>query len=279
LIEQNIFAPVGHEGGPYALHLSITENRLAFDIRLADGTPVVTHLFSLTPFRKIVKDYFLICDSYYAAIRTATPDRIEAIDMGRRGLHDEGSRILMERFKRKVRVDFDTSRRLFTLICVRHWKGWGGAGAPSAKPQAVLFACGLNSVRSPMAAALYRRMLGRTSYVGSAGVRKGELDPFAVAAMDEVGIDIAKHKPMTFEELEDWEGLNFDLIVTLSPEAHHKALELTRTLAADVEYWPTPDPTDAAGNREQRLEAYRAVRDMLAQRIKARFAWQPGGNE
>ena len=153
------------------------------------------------------------------------------------------------------------------------------ASLTSAKPQAVLFACGLNAVRSPMAAALYRRMLGRTSYVGSAGVRKGELDPFAVAAMEEVGIDIAKHKPMTFEELEDWEGLNFDLIITLSPEAHHKALELTRTLAADVEYWPTPDPTDAAGNREQRLEAYRAVRDMLAQRIKARFAWQPGGNE
>ena len=123
LIEQNTFAPIGHEGGPYALHLSIAENRLAFDIRLADGTPVVTHLFSLTPFRKIVKDYFLICDSYYAAIRTATPDRIEAIDMGRRGLHDEGSRILMERFKRKVRVDFDTARRLFTLICVLHWKG------------------------------------------------------------------------------------------------------------------------------------------------------------
>ena len=123
LIEQNTFAPIGHEGGPYALHLSLAENRLAFDIRLADGTPVVTHLFSLTPFRRIVKDYFLICDSYYAAIRTATPDRIEAIDMGRRGLHDEGSRILMERFKRKVRVDFDTARRLFTLICVLHWKG------------------------------------------------------------------------------------------------------------------------------------------------------------
>ena len=123
LIEQNTFAPIDHDGGPYALHLSIAENRLAFDIRLADGTPVVTHLFSLTPFRKIVKDYFLICDSYYAAIRTATPDRIEAIDMGRRGLHDEGSRILMERFKRKVRVDFDTARRLFTLICVLHWKG------------------------------------------------------------------------------------------------------------------------------------------------------------
>jgi protein-tyrosine-phosphatase len=147
------------------------------------------------------------------------------------------------------------------------------------RPQAVLFGCGLNSVRSPIAAALFRQLFGRGAYVASAGVRKGELDPFAVAAMDEIGLDIAKHRPMTFEELEDWEGLNFDLIVTLSPEAHHKALELTRTIAADVEYWPTPDPTLAAGNREQQLDAYRQVRDQLMQRIKTRFRWRPGGNE
>ena len=94
-----------------------------FDIRAPDGTPVIAHLLSLTPFRRIVKDYFMICDSYYQAIRTATPDRIEAIDMGRRGLHDEGSRLLQERLRRKVRIDFDTARRLFTLICVLHWKG------------------------------------------------------------------------------------------------------------------------------------------------------------
>ena len=107
-------------------------------------------------------------------------------------------------------------------------------------PQAVLFACGLNSVRSPMAESLLQQMFPQALYVRSAGVRKGELDPFAVAVMAELGQDISGHKPMTFEELEDWEGLNFDLIITLSPEAHHKALELTRTLAADVEYWPTP---------------------------------------
>jgi uncharacterized protein (UPF0262 family) len=123
LIEQNLFAPDGIDGGPFTLHLSITGNRLAFDIRREDGAPVVAHLLSLTPFRRIVKDYFLICDSYYQAIRTATPDRIEAIDMGRRGIHDEGSRTLQERLKGKVRVDFETSRRLFTLICVLHWKG------------------------------------------------------------------------------------------------------------------------------------------------------------
>src|SRR5215813_6453044 len=148
-----------------------------------------------------------------------------------------------------------------------------------ARPQAVLFACGLNSVRSPMAAALFKRLFGHVAYVGSAGVRTGELDPFAVAAMDEVGLDISEHRPMTFEELDDWEGLNFDLIVTLSPEAHHKALELTRTLAAEVEYWPTVDPTDAQGNREQKLGAYRDVCDGLLLRIRRRFSRAGAANE
>jgi uncharacterized protein (UPF0262 family) len=123
LLEDNSFAPVGDNSGPYKLNLSLKENRLVFDIRDSNDAPVMAHLLSLTPFKRIVKDYFLICDSYYAAIRTATPDRIEAIDMGRRGLHDEGSRILLEALKRKVKVDFDTARRLFTLICVLHWKG------------------------------------------------------------------------------------------------------------------------------------------------------------
>src|ERR1700745_11852 len=123
LIEQNAFAPVGHDGGPYALQLGIAENRLVFDVRLGDGTPVIAHMVSLTPFRSIIKDYFLICDSYYKAIRTSTPSQIEAIDMGRRGLHDERARVLMERLKDKIEVDFDTARRLFTLLSVLHWKG------------------------------------------------------------------------------------------------------------------------------------------------------------
>jgi uncharacterized protein (UPF0262 family) len=101
----------------------MSEIRLVFHIRKPDGAPVVAHLLSLSPLRKIVKDYFMICDSYYAATRTAAPDQIEAIDMGRRGLHDEGSRTLMERLEGKVTVDFPTARRLFTLICVLHWKG------------------------------------------------------------------------------------------------------------------------------------------------------------
>src|SRR5260370_41504499 len=115
--------------------------------------------------------------------------------------------------------------------------------APPGRPQGVLFACGMNGVRSPMAAALFRHLFGRSIYVASAGVRRGELDPFAVIAMEEIGLDIAKHNPMTFEELEDWEGLNFDLLVTLAPQAHHKPLERTRTIAAEGEYSPTPEPT------------------------------------
>jgi protein-tyrosine-phosphatase len=136
----------------------------------------------------------------------------------------------------------------------------------------VLFACGQNSVRSPMAASLLQQMFPQKLYVRSAGVKKGELDPFVVAVMAEMGQDLSKHRPMTFEELEDWEGMNFDLIITLSPEAHHKALELTRTMAADVEYWPTVDPTDTQGNREQKLAAYREVMDGLSMGIRKRFA-------
>ena len=130
-----------------------------------------------------------------------------------------------------------------------------------------------------MAAALFGQIFGRSIYVGSAGVRKGELDPFAVAAMDEIGLDISRHKPVTFEEIEEWEGLNFDLIVTLAPEAHHRALEITRTNAIDVEYWPTADPSAVEGSREQRLEAYREVRDQLLARIQERFAVRGIGNE
>ena len=123
LIEDNSFAPEGHKDGPYTLQLGIAENRLMFDIRKPDGEAVMVHLLSMTPFRRIVKDYFMICDSYYQAIRTATPEKIEAIDMGRRAIHDEGSKLLMERLARKIRLDFDTARRLFTLICVLHWRG------------------------------------------------------------------------------------------------------------------------------------------------------------
>ena len=124
LIEENSFHPVGDAGeGPYKLKLSLVETRLVLTITRADDAPVITHILSLTPFRRIVKDYFLICESYYEAIRTSAPSQIEAIDMGRRGLHNEGSQTLMDRLSGKIEVDFDTARRLFTLICVLHWRG------------------------------------------------------------------------------------------------------------------------------------------------------------
>jgi protein-tyrosine-phosphatase len=135
-------------------------------------------------------------------------------------------------------------------------------------PSAILFACTMNSVRSPMAAALMRHLTAKGVYVESAGVRAGALDPLAVEAMEEIGLEIGKHKPRRFEDLEDG---SFDLVITLSPEAQHKAMELTRTAATQVEYWPTIDPTAVEGSREQRLAAYRAVRDQLLERLKKRF--------
>ena len=140
--------------------------------------------------------------------------------------------------------------------------------AQSTKEAAVLFACTLNAVRSPMAAAMLRHLARGRLYVESAGVKAGELDPLAVEAMAEIGLEIGKHRPRRFEDLDDG---SFDLVITLSPEAQHKAMELTRTAATKVEYWPTIDPTATEGSREQRLMAYRMVRDQLMQRLKQRF--------
>lgn len=142
----------------------------------------------------------------------------------------------------------------------------------SSRPlQAVLFMCGRNTVRSPTAAALLRQMVPQGLYVRSAGVLRGEVDPFAVTVMAEIGLDISRHKPWTVDDLIDWEGFNFDLIVTLAPEAHHRALEMTATLATEVEYWPTSDPVGIEGRRELQLDAYRATRDELLKKIRARF--------
>lgn len=144
------------------------------------------------------------------------------------------------------------------------------------RPGAILFSCSFNAVRSPMAEGLTRLYFGREIYVASAGVKEGEPDPFAAAVMAEIGVDITGHRPQTFEDLAD---SSFDLIVTLSPEAHHKALEFTRTLACDVTYWPTIDPTATEGSRERRLEAYRDMRETLARRIKTLLDYRPAGNE
>ncbi len=137
------------------------------------------------------------------------------------------------------------------------------------KPGAVLFACTMNAIRSPMAEGIARSMYGRQIYVDSAGAKKGELDPFMVTVMEEIGVDMRKHRPKRFEDLEDD---SFDLIITLSPEAQHHAVDMTRTMACDVEFWNTFDPSLAEGNREMRLDAYRQVRDQLVRKIRDRFA-------
>jgi protein-tyrosine-phosphatase len=135
-------------------------------------------------------------------------------------------------------------------------------------PSAVLFACSQNAIRSPMAEAIMKHFYGHKVFVQSAGVRAGEPDPFLAEVMDEIGIDLKKHKPRTFEDIED---TSFDIAISLSPEAHHRALEMTRTMAMTAEYWPTMDPSATAGSREQILDAYRAVRDGLVRRIRQRF--------
>lgn len=143
------------------------------------------------------------------------------------------------------------------------------------RPQSILFACTNNAVRSPMAEALGRHYFGKQIYFASAGLKRGESDAFAIASMDELGIDMKKHRPHTFEDLED---SSFDLIITLSPEAHHRALEFSRTMAIDILYWPTLDPTATEGSRERVLEAYRGVREGLLDRIEKLLDYRPMGS-
>ncbi|MBV9521408.1 MAG: arsenate reductase ArsC [Alphaproteobacteria bacterium] len=149
------------------------------------------------------------------------------------------------------------------------------AGAPVRTPSSVLFACTHNAIRSPMAEALLKHHHGRRLYVDSVGVRIQEIDPFAIAVMEEIGIDLQRHRGKSFEDLED---TSFDLVISLSPEAQHSAVELTRTMDCIVEFWPMLDPSVIEGSRAAQLDAYRAVRDQLQQRILARFPLQPGGH-
>ncbi len=139
---------------------------------------------------------------------------------------------------------------------------------PGDLPSAVLFACTQNAIRSVMAAAIMKQFYGHKVFVASCGVRPGQADPFVATVMDEIGIEIGKHRPQGFDDLED---SSFDIVVSLSPEAHHRALEMTRTMAIEAEYWPTIDPSAAAGSREQIVDSYRDVRDQLIRKIRTRF--------
>ncbi|HVI52058.1 MAG TPA: hypothetical protein VM661_12665 [Candidatus Sulfotelmatobacter sp.] len=143
------------------------------------------------------------------------------------------------------------------------------------RPSAVLFACTMNAIRSPMAAALLRHFHGKQIWVESVGVHKGEPDPMAAVVMDEIGIDISTHRPRSFEEMED---SFFDLVISLSPEAQHHAVEMTRTMSCEVEFWNTLDPSMFEGSREMRLEIYRQVRDQLERHILERFPLAPRGD-
>jgi protein-tyrosine-phosphatase len=140
-------------------------------------------------------------------------------------------------------------------------------------PSSLLFACSQNSVRSPMAEALAKRLYGQSVFIDSVGVRASDVDSFAVAALDELDIDVHRHQAKTFADVDP---SSFELIVTLSPEAHHQALEFTRGTAAEVEYWPMLDPSAVEGSRESRLDAYRQIRDQIVTRLKARFG-SPSG--
>ncbi|MSP77494.1 MAG: low molecular weight phosphatase family protein [Rhodospirillaceae bacterium] len=143
----------------------------------------------------------------------------------------------------------------------------------SGLPSSLLFACSQNSVRSPMAEALAKWLYGQSVFIDSVGVRASDADSFAVTVLDEIGIDGHRHHAKTFDDVD---ASSFELIVTLSPEAHHRALEFTRSTAAEVEYWPIPDASAVEGSREARLDAYRQTRDLLLARLKARFGTPAG---
>ena len=269
LLEQNRFAPVGHGSGPYDVHLGVAENRLMLDIRKQDGSAVTIFGLSMTPFRRVVRDYSIVCESYYAAIGTQSLTQVEAIDMGRRAVHNEGAELLVQRLEGKVEIDQDTARRLFTLIYVLHTAGTAAAPGTPAGPR-VLFVCTRNAVRSPMAEALLaaRRAVAR---VGSAGIIGDTVDPLAAAAMAEIGLDLSQHRSRVLSEVALGD---FDLAIALSPEAAAALSEAPQSLT--VEHWSVADPTQVEGNRETQLDAYRRVRQALEEQIAARFPVEAG---
>ncbi len=269
LLEQNKFAPVGHKAGPYDLHLGVVDNRLMLDIRGADGKPLIIFGLSLSPFRRVFRDYSIVCESYYAAMQSQSLTQVEAIDMGRRAVHNEGAELLIERLQGKVEIDRDTARRLFTLIYVLHTVG--SSAMPAAPVPRVLFVCTRNAVRSPMAEALLAQRRGSSARVSSAGLFGDPVDPLAVAAMAEVGADLKEHHSHT---LSDISLTDVDLVISLSSEAA-AAFDPPPT-GLIVEHWDIDDPTASEGNRDARLEGYRQVRMALEKRIAARFSAESG---
>lgn len=268
LVAENRFHPARVDAkGPYALHLSIIGNYIVLDVRHPDTfQPIAAHYLSLTPFRRLIRDYFRIRDTYYEAIRSAQPYQIETVDMARRGLHNEAAELLRTRLDNKLEIDLNTARRLFTLICAVQPYARRIDERVSELPT-VLFVCSMNSVRSPIAAALARRMFPGRLIARSAGVRSGKADGFVHQVMEEIGIDMSVHTPHTMDELV---ANRFDLVITLSEDAPEAVSRRGLEVGA-IEHWPTVDPTTTEGSREAVLSAYRSLRDTLQKRIRDRL--------
>ncbi len=268
LVEENRFRPARVDAtGPFALHISIIGNYIVFDVRNPENfEPIAAHYLSLTPFRGLIRDYFRVRESYYDAIKSGSTYQIEAVDMGRRGLHNDAADLLRSRLDNKLEMDANTARRLFTLLCAIQPYATRIDERDSGLPT-VLFVCSMNSVRSPMAAALARHLFPGKLIARSAGARSGVADGLVQAAMSPLGIDMSVHTPHTMDELV---ATHFDLVVTLSQEAREAVAE--RHLdAAEIEHWETEDPTVIEGNRDNRLAAYTQLRDGLMRRIGDRL--------
>lgn len=268
LLESNSFRParVAAEG-PYALHVSIIGNSIVLDVRHPETfQPIAAHYISLTPFRRLIRDYFRIRDAYYEAIRSAQPFQIETVDMARRGMHNEAAELLRTRLNNKIIIDLNTARRLFTLICAVQPYASRIDEATSELPS-VLFVCSMNSVRSPIAAALARQSFPGRIIARSVGVNGGKADQFVHEVMEEIGIDMSIHTPHILDELV---ANRFDLVITLSDDAPdavaRKGLE-----AGEIEQWTVPDPSLVEGSREVVLSAYRELRDGLRRRVRTRL--------
>lgn len=268
LVDSNRFYPARVTAkGPYALHLSIVHNHIVLDVRDPETfNPIAAHYLSLTPFRSLIRDYFRIRESYYEAIRSASTYQIEAVDMGRRGLHNQAAQLLVERLENKLVMDLETARRLFTLICAVQPYATRVPEDESQLPT-VLFVCSMNSVRSPIAAALARKNFPARLVARSAGVRSGKVDHFVHEVMDEVGVDMSVHTPHTMDELM---ASHFDVIVTLADEARD-AVAARGLEAPVIEHWPMSDPSETEGTREATLEAYRQLRAELDARLHDRL--------
>ena len=269
LVDDNRFAPGRiRSHGPYALHVSIVGNSIVLDVRNPETfEPITAHYLSLTPFRRLIRDYFRIRDSYYEAIRSASSRQIETVDMARRSLHNEAAELLRTRLDNKLDMDINTARRLFTLICaVQPYAA--RIDERESKLPIVLFVCSMNSVRSPIAAALARKYFPGRLIARSAGVQSGKADGFVHEVMEEIGIDMSIHTPHTLDELV---ASPFDLVVALSPEAR-AAVEARGFETGALEEWSVIDPTTTEGNREAVLSAYRTLRDQLQGMVRERLS-------